>query len=85
MNICHLGQGKVTTLHELFLEQLRDLYSAENQLTKALPDMANAAHARVLKDGFKTHRKETEGHVKRLEKISQNSQDASGRLGKLQR
>jgi ferritin-like metal-binding protein YciE len=69
MNIFHLGKGKVTTLHELFLEQIRDLYSAEQQLTKALPQMAEAAHDSVLKKGFKTHLKETVGHVKRLEKI----------------
>ena len=69
MNIFHLGKGKVTTLHELFLEQIRDLYSAEQQLTKALPQMAAAAHNPTLKKGFKTHLKETEGHVKRLEKI----------------
>ncbi len=44
MNIFHLGKGKVTTLHELFLDQLRDLYSAETQLTKVLPEMAEAAN-----------------------------------------
>jgi ferritin-like metal-binding protein YciE len=69
MNLFHLGKGKITTLHELFIDQLRDLYSAEHQLTKALPQMAEAAHAGDLKKGFKTHLKETEGHVKRLEKI----------------
>jgi ferritin-like metal-binding protein YciE len=69
MNIFHLGNGKITTLHQLFVEQIRDLYSAENQLTKALPQMAEAAHNSELKKGFKLHLKQTEGHVKRLEKI----------------
>jgi ferritin-like metal-binding protein YciE len=69
MNLFHLGKGKVTTLHELFLDQLRDLYSAENQLTKALPEMAEAAHEPVLRRGFETHLEQTKGHVRRLEQI----------------
>jgi len=71
MNIFHLGKGKVTTLHELFIDQLRDLYSAETQLTKALPEMAEAANEPVLKQGFETHLEETRGHVQRLEQIFQ--------------
>jgi ferritin-like metal-binding protein YciE len=69
MNLFHLGKGKVTTLHELFLEQIRDLYSAEQQLVRALPQMAGAAHNSTLKKGFQVHLKETVVHVKRLEKI----------------
>jgi len=69
MNLFHLGKGKITTLHELFLEQLRDLYSAETQLTKALPEMAKAANDAKLKQGFETHLEETKGHVQRLEQI----------------
>jgi ferritin-like metal-binding protein YciE len=69
MNIFHLGKGKITTLHELFLDQLRDLYSAETQLTKALPEMAEAANDPTLKQGFQTHLEETKGHVRRLEQI----------------
>jgi ferritin-like metal-binding protein YciE len=69
MNLFHLGKGKITTLHELFLEQLRDLYSAETQLTKALPEMAEAANDPTLKQGFETHLEETKGHVQRLEQI----------------
>jgi ferritin-like metal-binding protein YciE len=68
-NPFHVGQGKISTLHELFIDQLRDLHSAETQLTKALPEMAEAAHAPALKKGFQTHLKETEGHVQRLEQI----------------
>ena len=69
MNLFRLGKGKITTLHELFLEQLRDLYSAEMQLTKALPEMAEAANDATLKEGFETHLQETKGHVQRLEVI----------------
>ena len=71
MNLFHLGKGKVTTLHELFIDQLRDLYSAETQLTKALPEMAEAAHEPVLKRGFESHLQETRGHVQRLEELFQ--------------
>jgi ferritin-like metal-binding protein YciE len=63
------GTAKVTTLEQLFIEQLKDLYSAETQLVKALPKMAEAAHAADLKKGFKTHLAETKEHAKRLEKI----------------
>ncbi len=69
MNIFHLGKGKITTLHELFLDQLRDLYSAETQLTKALPEMAEAANDPTLRKGFQKHLEETKGHVNRLEQI----------------
>jgi ferritin-like metal-binding protein YciE len=66
----HLGEeGKVTTLQGLFIEQLKDLYSAETQLIDALPKMAEAAHAPALKQGFKTHLAETKEHAKRLERI----------------
>ncbi len=66
----HLGEeGKITTLQQLFVEQLKDLYSAETQLIDALPKMAEAAHAPALKQGFKTHLAETKEHAKRLERI----------------
>jgi ferritin-like metal-binding protein YciE len=71
MNLFHLGKGKITTLHELFIEQLRDLYSAETQLTKALPEMAEAANDPTLRQGFETHLQETRGQVQRLEQIFQ--------------
>ena len=57
------------TLKDLFVEELQDLYSAENQLVKALPKMAKAATSAELKKGFETHLKETKGHVERLDKI----------------
>lgn len=54
---------------ELFVEELKDLYNAEQQLTKALPKMAKAASDRELKAGFTKHLKETQGHVRRLERV----------------
>ncbi|ADV67496.1 ferritin-like domain-containing protein [Deinococcus maricopensis] len=59
----------MTDLHDLYLEQLRDVYSAETQLVQALPTMADAATAQVLKDGFHAHLQETLGQVERLERI----------------
>ena len=59
----------ITTLEELFVEQLQDLYSAENQLIKALPAMAKAAYAPALKAGFEEHLEQTKEHAVRLEQI----------------
>jgi ferritin-like metal-binding protein YciE len=56
-------------LKELLVEELQDLYSAENQLIKALPKMAKAATNPKLKAGFEHHLKETRGHAERLEKM----------------
>jgi ferritin-like metal-binding protein YciE len=60
---------KVTTLQQLYVEQLKDLFSAETQLIEALPKMADAAHSPVLKKGFRGHLKETREHAKRLQRI----------------
>jgi len=60
---------KLDTLEELYISELRDLYSAENQLLKALPKMAKAASSEELKDGFEKHLEQTKGHVRRLEQI----------------
>jgi len=56
---------------DLLLEQLQDLYDAEQRLTKALPKMAAAAHNSSLKAAFQEHLRETEGHVTRLEQVFQ--------------
>jgi ferritin-like metal-binding protein YciE len=56
-------------LHGLFVDELKDLYSAENQLLKALPKMAKAATHPDLKADFTDHLQVTHGHVARLEKI----------------
>ena len=57
------------TLHDAFLDELRDLYNAEKQITKALPKMVKAANAAPLADAFESHLKETEGQIKRLEQV----------------
>jgi ferritin-like metal-binding protein YciE len=60
---------KIDTLEKLFIAELRDLYSAENQILKALPKMVKAASAPELKAAFEKHLKETKGQVERLETI----------------
>jgi len=56
-------------LKTLYIDELKDLYSAENQLVKALPKMAKAASSDELREGFEKHLEQTKGHVQRLEKI----------------
>jgi ferritin-like metal-binding protein YciE len=56
-------------LKELYVEELKDLYSAENQLVKALPKMAKAATSQDLRAGFEEHLEQTKEHVARLERI----------------
>ena len=60
---------KLDTLEELYISELRDLYSAENQLLKALPKMAKAASSNELQNAFNDHLEQTKGHVERLERI----------------
>ncbi len=60
---------KLNTLQELYIDELRDLYSAENQLLKALPKMAKGASSDELKQAFEDHLEETKVHVERLEEI----------------
>ena len=57
------------TLHDAFIDELRDAYDAEKQLTKALPKMAKAASSPGLRKAFEAHLEETRGHVNRLEKV----------------
>jgi ferritin-like metal-binding protein YciE len=57
------------SLKDLYVDELKDLYNAENQLLKALPKMARKASAPELKRAFQEHLTQTEGHVNRLEKI----------------
>ena len=58
-------------LHELLVDQLKDLYSAENQIVKALPKMAKNATNEQLRVAFERHLEETRGHVVRLEQIAE--------------
>lgn len=60
---------KMETLKQLYIEELRDLYSAESQIVKALPKMVGAATSTKLKEAFKSHLQETEEQVQRLEQI----------------
>jgi len=60
---------KVNRLKHLYIEELKDLYSAENQLVKALPKMAKAATSADLRAGFEGHLEQTKEHVARLEEI----------------
>ena len=57
------------SMETLFLDQLHDIYDAEQRLTKALPKMAECASDSSLKSAFTQHLAETEGHVKRLEQV----------------
>jgi ferritin-like metal-binding protein YciE len=61
--------AKTTTLHELLIDELKDLYSAETQLTKALPKMAKAANDEALKAGFEEHLDQTHEHIARLDRV----------------
>lgn len=56
-------------LRELYIDELKDLYNAENQLVKALPKLAKAASSDELREGFEEHLEQTKGHVQRLEQI----------------
>ena len=57
------------SLKKLYVDELKDLFSAENQLLKALPKMAKAASSDELRTGFEEHLEQTKGHVQRLEEI----------------
>jgi ferritin-like metal-binding protein YciE len=72
--------AETTTLHDAFLEELRDAYDAEKQLTKALPKLAKAAASSDLRDAFETHLEETRGHIDRLERVFESvDEKASGK------
>jgi ferritin-like metal-binding protein YciE len=63
------SMSKIKSLSELFVEELKDLYSAENQLIKALPKMANATTSDELKMAIQSHLEQTKNHASRLEKV----------------
>jgi ferritin-like metal-binding protein YciE len=60
---------RIETMEDLFVEQLQDLYDAEERLVKALPKMAEAATSTDLRQAFSDHLKQTMGHVQRLEQV----------------
>jgi ferritin-like metal-binding protein YciE len=57
------------SVHDLLLDELRDIYHAERQLLKALPKMAKASKSSQLRQAFEHHLEETNGHVERLEQV----------------
>ena len=59
----------LNSFDDLLVEQLQDLYDAEQRLTKALPQMAAAANSPSLKSAFQEHFQQTENHVSRLEQV----------------
>ena len=59
----------VKTLQDLLIDELRDIYHAEKQLTRALPKMARAASNEQLKEAFTQHLEETRGQIERLEQV----------------
>lgn len=59
----------ISTMDDLFVHTLRDIYYAENQIVKALPKMIEKATDMQLRQGFETHLGETKGHIQRLEQV----------------
>jgi ferritin-like metal-binding protein YciE len=68
----------MNSLRDLYIEELQDLYDAEQQITRALPKMAQAASHADLKAGFQLHLQQTQGHIQRLEQIFQKLGQAPG-------
>lgn len=81
---------KQNTLRGLFVDELRDLYDAENRLVKALPKMAKAADSDELRSGIETHLEQTKEHVERLKQIMSSlderpsGKNCAGMIGILQ-
>jgi len=63
------GDMSASNLRELLIEELKDIYDAEQRITKALPKMAKAADSEELKEAFQEHLAQTQEHVKRLEQV----------------
>src|SRR2546423_7676169 len=68
---------KLETLKDLYIHELKDLYSAEKQIIKALPKMVKATTNKQLAAGFKEHFEQTKEHVARLEKILAGHEEAT--------
>jgi ferritin-like metal-binding protein YciE len=63
---------KITSLEDLLTDELKDLYSAENQLVKALPKMAKTAQSKELRAAFEEHLRQTQNQVERLERVAKD-------------
>jgi ferritin-like metal-binding protein YciE len=68
---------ELNSFDDLFVEQLQDLYDAEQRLTKALPKMAEAAHNPTLKNAFNEHLRQTQNHLTRLEQVFKMSKQSA--------
>jgi ferritin-like metal-binding protein YciE len=64
--------AETQTLHDAFLDELKDAYDAEKQLTKALPKLAKASTSSELRQAFEDHLEETNGHIQKLEQVFQS-------------
>ena len=69
---------ELQTLKDLYIHELKDLYSAENQIIKALPKMAKASTNKELAAGFQEHLEQTRQHAQRLEQILSNLRQTPG-------
>ncbi len=67
---------EMATLRELLIDELKDLYSAEKQITKALPRMARAASSEKLRKGFQEHLAQTEEQINRLDRIFEELEES---------
>jgi ferritin-like metal-binding protein YciE len=72
----------VDSLEKLLVNELKDIYSAEKQILQALPKMAKAASNPELKKAFQTHEKQTQEHVRRIEKIFESGKLEGSPAGK---
>jgi ferritin-like metal-binding protein YciE len=63
------AMSKNKSLSDLFIDELQDMYDAENRIVKALPKLVKAATSADLKEAFESHLEETRGHVEKLEKV----------------
>lgn len=68
----------VDSIEKLFVNELKDIYSAEKQITRALPKMAKAATSDEVRTAFETHLKETEGQIQRLDRVFEILAKTSG-------
>ena len=64
-----MAKSTLKNLKQLYVHELRDIYSAEKQITQALPKLAKAAQNQELKEGFEAHLEETKGQIQRLDQI----------------
>lgn len=70
---------KLDTMRDLYISELKDLYSAEKQLTRALEKLAKASENGKLREGFLAHLEETKAHIERLDRIFEGMGESPGR------